>query len=840
MGGTGVKTQAGALIRKSWNYQKRNVGGNICLCSAPIFFCVILAIMQALINRVFLSNDDFKCGCKCTTCCPEWALASQAGNFTSDGAGNITIPASNAAAWQPLLAQFQPSQISTGSDGSIKITTCSAINSGACPVDDGWKCKSKDKSQCGIQYSSTQQSAFCPVPNPSVWPAVMQVPSRDRRAEPYPGAPEGEVGFLITADSNGLSAQDLGNNIITGQISSNPATWASALQNLYQKDAQGNNVFNGDQLSTLGFQFGTDADPQIALYIERSFSAGEELYLMIPSPMCTAKNISITDEICLGDFLQAWFKGTPFEPILANSSIATSCAGSAESSTTSDSLINAGSLRVYCAETFPMVQPNAVTLQDILYCGYYQARCNINDLINNEFMSAFDFQDSGASKLSVDLYINQTINQGGGGQPGRNMRIPATMSAAVASWWKLVTGASSDQSPLDVLGVMSMPKEASELRLDFSSLLGPLFYSWVVQLLLPTFLQQLVYEKEKRLRTMMKMHGLGDVAYWTVTYLWFLLLYIVYIAIFIIFGAAINLKMFRRTNLGIQIIFYLLFGNCMIAFSFLLSSLFSTTRTAVVVAFLYVFATGLLGELLLQPFMADDKSWVFFAEWVPAFSLYRGLFEMSSYTFLAEYTNSRSGLTFAKLKDDGNGMTTTWAIFAVEWAIFLVLGWYLEQVLPGGNGIRRRPLFFIDWMWRKPDSHLLEGRHSLDGSPSFGPAGASKVTVRPSGELDDVDAERRRVEALADYSDNPIVLKDLKKIYPGLDGGKPKLAVRSLTMGVQRGECLGLLGPNGAGKTTSINMMTGFLEPTAGTGVVEGLDIRTDMPSIYKLMGVCP
>jgi hypothetical protein len=38
----------------------------------------------------------------------------------------------------------------------------------------------------------------------------------------------------------------------------------------------------------------------------------------------------------------------------------------------------------------------------------------------------------------------------------------------------------------------------------------------VVQLLLPTFLQQLVYEKEKRLRIMMKMHGLGDGAYWCV------------------------------------------------------------------------------------------------------------------------------------------------------------------------------------------------------------------------------------------------------------------------------------------------------------------------------------
>ena len=43
-----------------------------------------------------------------------------------------------------------------------------------------------------------------------------------------------------------------------------------------------------------------------------------------------------------------------------------------------------------------------------------------------------------------------------------------------------------------LLGLASMPKQGWKLRLDFSVLLGPLFYTWVVQLLLPTFLQQLV------------------------------------------------------------------------------------------------------------------------------------------------------------------------------------------------------------------------------------------------------------------------------------------------------------------------------------------------------------
>ena len=35
-----------------------------------------------------------------------------------------------------------------------------------------------------------------------------------------------------------------------------------------------------------------------------------------------------------------------------------------------------------------------------------------------------------------------------------------------------------------------------------------------------TSLQQLVYEKEKRLCMMMKMHGLGDGVYWLVAYSW--------------------------------------------------------------------------------------------------------------------------------------------------------------------------------------------------------------------------------------------------------------------------------------------------------------------------------
>lgn len=54
------------------------------------------------------------------------------------------------------------------------------------------------------------------------------------------------------------------------------------------------------------------------------------------------------------------------------------------------------------------------------------------------------------------------------------------------------------------------------------------------------------------------------------------------------------------------------------------------------------------------------------------------------------------------------------------------------------------------------------------------------------------------------------------------------VAVDGVSFEVARGEIVGLLGPNGAGKTTTINMILGVLEPTAGTILVEGVDVRRE------------
>ena len=64
---------------------------------------------------------------------------------------------------------------------------------------------------------------------------------------------------------------------------------------------------------------------------------------------------------------------------------------------------------------------------------------------------------------------------------------------------------------------------------------------------------------------------------------------------------------------------------------------------------------------------------------------------------------------------------------------------------------------------------------------------------------------------------------DLTKRYE--DG---LLALDHLNLKVEKGVIYCLLGANGAGKTTAINLFLNFIEPTAGTAKINGIDVTKD------------
>lgn len=65
-------------------------------------------------------------------------------------------------------------------------------------------------------------------------------------------------------------------------------------------------------------------------------------------------------------------------------------------------------------------------------------------------------------------------------------------------------------------------------------------------------------------------------------------------------------------------------------------------------------------------------------------------------------------------------------------------------------------------------------------------------------------------------------------------------AVDNISFDVNKGEVLGFLGPNGAGKSTTMKMITGFMSPTAGKILVDGLDVSEYPIEVKSRIGYLP
>ena len=64
--------------------------------------------------------------------------------------------------------------------------------------------------------------------------------------------------------------------------------------------------------------------------------------------------------------------------------------------------------------------------------------------------------------------------------------------------------------------------------------------------------------------------------------------------------------------------------------------------------------------------------------------------------------------------------------------------------------------------------------------------------------------------------------------------------VDNIKFEVKDGEVVGFLGPNGAGKSTTMNMITGFIEPTQGKIIVNGNDISKKPKKAKRQIGYMP
>ncbi len=65
-------------------------------------------------------------------------------------------------------------------------------------------------------------------------------------------------------------------------------------------------------------------------------------------------------------------------------------------------------------------------------------------------------------------------------------------------------------------------------------------------------------------------------------------------------------------------------------------------------------------------------------------------------------------------------------------------------------------------------------------------------------------------------------------------------AVEDVSFAIRNSEVVGLLGPNGAGKTTIMRMLCGYLEPSAGSIIIDGRSVCDEPESVQRSLGYLP
>ncbi|KAI3846532.1 hypothetical protein MKX03_008214 [Papaver bracteatum] len=481
------------------------------------------------------------------------------------------------------------------------------------------------------------------------------------------------------------------------------------------------------------------------------------------------------------------------------------------------------SSEVTCVPGLGLWRNSSLLVNDELFKGYAEGNSE-NEA--NEILGAYDFLNSDETNFNLSIWYNSTYE--------KHSTILRAVNMASNAYLKFLNG-TGIKMLLDFVEGMPMPPQ-NDLAGGLDSFIGgslPLFFTWVILQLFPVIVTTLVYEKQQNLRMMMKMHGLGDGPYWMITYLYFLILSFAYILCLMVSGNLIGMSIFKFTELSVQFAFYFIYINLQISFGFLLATAFSNVKTATVMAHMYVFGSGLIATFVFKSLVEStsfSRGWIVILEMCPAFSLYRGLYEFQDYSQRTSYVGHLVKMSWKDVNDGENGMREVFLLMIVEWFVMLIVAYYLDQVVSAGSGVRKHPLFFLNKSKKPPASYQQPTTQ------------AQQPNIHVEIEKPDVSQEREKVKELMLKNDtsHSIVCDTLKKVYPSRDGNPEKLAVRGLSLALERGECFGMLGPNGAGKTSFISMMIGLTKPTSGMALVNGLDLATEMDEIYSSMGVCP
>jgi len=335
--------------------------------------------------------------------------------------------------------------------------------------------------------------------------------------------------------------------------------------------------------------------------------------------------------------------------------------------------------------------------------------------------------------------------------------------------------------------------------------------------------QQVVYEKQERLRDVMRIMGLKTWVYWSS---WMTSAMVQLTGLVFIMTTILHVfNVLKYSDPTVVFIFFWMFSAASVSLSMLISAFFSRAKVAAACA-------GMIYYGLYMPYSFYTKY-----EEVMSLEEKNCLCLLSStgmgigMSMIAKWELVEEGIQWSNLASrlpvtysgavpaDNHSLLHVIMMLAVDVVLYQLLAWYVEKVKPGTLGLPQPwyfPILPSYWCSRNP---LPQDNNNCD---------------------QDLPRERQDNKKLECWEEPPpgcTVLVSIRNLVKVFAGGRQALGGISLDM--HEGMIVGLLGHNGAGKSTTMSILTGLYAPTSGDVEVGGISVRKDSQGVRNQLGVC-
>uniref|UniRef100_A0A8P0P0T7 ABC transporter domain-containing protein n=1 Tax=Canis lupus familiaris TaxID=9615 RepID=A0A8P0P0T7_CANLF len=383
------------------------------------------------------------------------------------------------------------------------------------------------------------------------------------------------------------------------------------------------------------------------------------------------------------------------------------------------------------------------------------------------------------------------------------------------------------------------PLNAASKKLEKRKLTGAqvalnLFFG--MSIFVSSFCLLTVTERITKAKHIQFVSGVSATNFWLSALLWDFLIFFIacclLMMVFLLSGLDALTKNYRFLD---TLFIFMLFGWAVIPFTYLISFLFSSHTSAYIKLVMFQYCAGvfsvilnvihvnviflIIGQKPSESLLLNSLMVIPIHNFGMSISKYYDNQEtkiVCSSANIPAFVNCITEMNVYSLEDDAIGRYLI--AMAVTGFIFFLLIFLLETTSWKVRTFVYRYIFFEIYKKFNKD----------------------RVSKELSGESedDDVQHERNRIlEQPRELLNFTVLIKELTKIYftyPAV------LAVRNISLGIQKKECFGLLGLNGAGKTTTFEILTGEETATSGDVFIENLSITNNLLEVRSKIGYCP